>query len=445
MGDRYSTNYARNLGGGGNRRRRSGSHDGSRKNLRSRRSRSKQSSGVLDERWNLDAMRERDARYASSTARGNRSASASYGSRSARNSRSQAVPQLASERRQTGALEWLRNNPPVAFIGAGLVVLLVVGLIATGVQGRTSTSSSSSSSSTGTSTYGISSGDRFLDEATNGDSTAMVWGVGVEGLQVKSLNGLTITGPSFDEKVTQPLQDAIKAIENEGYSVGISLVDTTNGIAIEYNSDSAFYSASSIKGPYVAALGEYELGEAVTVESSRISNTLEWSDNDAYASLRYAYGNDCLAKLIADCGAADLASVGVNDECEEARQQMSAESISDNNYEFLTPNQLAAMWMNVDEYLSSGEAGASYLAEEFAQPETSGIKYVGKAYGTTWSKAGWYDEGSGAYSTTVDAGVIREETGDVVCVVMLTKGNDFTALDSVALPLLQLHEALLGD
>ena len=435
MRDRYSTNYARNLGGGGNRRRRSGSHDGGRKNLRSRRSRNKQSYGVLDERWNLEAMQESGALGGSAYGNGRN------GSHPARASRSQAAPQLASKRQKAGPADWLRERLPIALIGAGLVTLLVVGLIATAVEGTdTGTGTSDSSSST----YGISSGDRFLDEATNGDSTAMVWGVGEEGLQVKSLNGLTITGTSFDEKVTQPLQDAIKAIEDAGYSVGISLVDATNSIAIEYNSDSAFYSASSIKGPYVASLGEYELGDAVTIESGRISNTLEWSDNDAYASLRNAYGNDCLAQLIADCGAADLASIGVNDECEEARQQLSGESISDNHYEFLTPNQLAAMWMNVDEYLSSGEAGASYLAEEFAQPETSGIKYVGKAYGTTWSKAGWYDEDSGAYSTTVDAGVIREETGDVVCVVMLTKGNDFTALDSVALPLLQLHEALLG-
>jgi hypothetical protein len=349
-----------------------------------------------------------------------------------------------NSRRTSEVTEWLREHLPVLLIAVGVAAILVVGLVATAAENSAGSESSASADSSSTSTYGISSGDHFLDEATNGDSTAMVWGVGEEGLQVKSLNGLTITGTSFDEKVTQPLQDAIKAIEGAGYSVGISLIDVTNGIAIEYNASSAFYSASSIKGPYVASLGEYELGDAVAIESGRISNTLEWSDNDAYASLRRTYGNNCMDQLIADCGAGDLASVGVNDECEEARLQMSAESISDNNYEFLTPNQLAAMWMNVDEYLSSGEAGASYLAEEFAQPETSGIKYVGKAYGATWSKAGWYDEDSGAYSTTVDAGVIREETGDVVCVVMLTKGNDFTALDSVALPLLQLHEALLG-
>ncbi len=317
------------------------------------------------------------------------------------------------------------------------------------VAGASGSEESDAAATTGAvgsvSSLGIGAGDGFVDQATNGQNSSYL--NDLIKLQLKAVNtgGISIAGATVDENKLRPLLDAIAAVEGQGYSVGFTLVDVTNGISISYNADSAFYSASSIKGPYVAALGKYELGEDVTRESSRIASTLEWSDNEAYAGLRASYGNGCMEQLVAESGAEELSSTGVNDEVESARQVQSADSLSDNNYEFVTPNQLAALWGVVDGYLGSDEPGAEFLASEFAQPETSGLKYVGRAYGTTWSKAGWfYDDSGDAYQTTVDAGVVREQTGDVVVAVMLNKSADFAALDSIALPLLQLHTELLG-
>lgn len=355
--------------------------------------------------------------------------SKSYGSRSS----------LAG--RLPGAPSWLGRHKFALGAACLVLVLLVAGI---SIVRSCSAAGGDNSDSSYTASHGLSVGDKFVARATDGDSSGYWNSLLTSPLTATDTGGVTITGANIVDFKLQPLLKAIEAIEDSGYDVGISLVDTTNGIAITYNADSAFYSASSIKGPYVAALGKYELGDGVTSQSGRISDTLEWSDNDAYATLRSIYGNSCMASLVSESGADQLSSTGINDEVESVRALQSGDSISDNNYEFVTPNQLTAMWCVVDEYLASDEAGAEFLASEFSQPATSGIKYVGSAYGTTWSKAGWYPGEGDAYETTVDAGVVREQTGDVVVTIMLTKGEDFTALDSVALPLLQLHQELLG-
>ena len=355
--------------------------------------------------------------------------SKSYGSRSS----------LAG--RLPGTPSWLGRHKFALGTACLVLVLLVAGI---SIVRSCSAAGGDNSDSSYTASHGLSVGDKFVARATDGDSSGYWNSLLTSPLTAIDTGGVTITGANIVDFKLQPLLKAIEAIEDSGYDVGISLVDTTNGIAITYNADSAFYSASSIKGPYVAALGKYELGDGVTSQSGRISDTLEWSDNDAYATLRSIYGNSCMASLVSESGADQLSSTGINDEVESVRALQSGDSISDNNYEFVTPNQLTAMWCVVDEYLASDEGGAEFLASEFSQPATSGIKYVGSAYGTTWSKAGWYPGEGDAYETTVDAGVVREQTGDVVVTIMLTKGEDFTALDSVALPLLQLHQELLG-
>lgn len=372
--------------------------------------------------------------------RGHRGREASHGVPQMRGSKSYGSRgPLAG--RLSGAPSWLGKRK-FALGAACLVLALFVAGIS--IVSSCSASGVDDSDSSYTASHGLSVGDKFVARATDGDSSGYWNSLLTSPLTTADTGGVTITGANVVDFKLQPLLKAIEAIEDSGYDVGISLVDTTNGIAITYNADSAFYSASSIKGPYVAALGKYELGDDVTSQSGRISDTLEWSDNEAYATLRSIFGNSCMASLVSESDADQLSSTGINDEVESVRVLQSGDSIADNNYEFVTPNQLTAMWCVVDEYLASDDAGAEFLASEFALPATSGIKYVGSAYGTTWSKSGWYPDEGDAYKTTVDAGVVREQTGDVVVTIMLTKGEDFTALDSVALPLLQLHQELLG-
>lgn len=256
--------------------------------------------------------------------------------------------------------------------------------------------------------------------------------------------GIVVSGASVTNDKIAPLRHATDAIEDAGYKVGYVLLDVNTGATISYNADTAFYSASSLKGPYVTALARYGLGDGIESLSGLVSATIEQSDNAAYAILRGSNGDDVMRRLVDEAGAENLPAAAATSDIDSAMQALSIASIADNNYEFVTPNQLLSMWIICGQYLASDEPGAAYLASEFTMPETSAIRYVGRAFGSTWSKAGWYPGEGGCLSTTVDAGVVREETGDVVLVVMTNKGSDFSVIDSIVLELLELHERMVS-
>lgn len=106
--------------------------------------------------------------------------------------------------------------------------------------------------------------------------------------------GITFTGPaSFpDSDAYATLVAAINTFESNGFSLGFTLTDIDSGNSISYNADQTFYSASTIKAPYVIALYESNehsmnyLGSSETVQ-----NCLVYSDNEAYESLRNSYGS----------------------------------------------------------------------------------------------------------------------------------------------------------
>lgn len=253
------------------------------------------------------------------------------------------------------------------------------------------------------------------------------------------VSGTNKDGGSASDELSQ----AIGTIEHDGYEVGFALLDVDTGITISYNANSSFYSASSIKGPYVVSLAEFELGdEAKSAESERIENIITWSDNASYSSLSDSYGRECFEQLVEASGAATLAASPITSAIEETDSWMLEGGIADNLYEYLSPNQMLALWKECYSYLCAGSASAQWLGELFSEPETSAIRVVASSLGTTWSKAGWYAGGGDAYDTTVDAGVIRTSTGDVIVCVMTNEPENFTCLQSILTPLLNMRAAL---
>lgn len=253
----------------------------------------------------------------------------------------------------------------------------------------------------------------------------------------------TVKGTSQQESaLMEELVNATRAIENEGYEVGYVLLDVDTGITVSYGANATFYAASSIKGPYVTSVGKYELGDSIASESNLISRILENSDNAAYYSLRNKYGNAAFKRLVEQSGAEQLPAVAATDEMSQTAAYLSGESLSDDFFEFLTPNQMLALWKVCYDYLSSDDPGAAWLASEFELPKTSAIRVSASAFGTTWTKAGWYPGNSSSYGTTVDAGVVRSDGDDFILAVMTTKPQDFAALESIVSPLVILGMAL---
>lgn len=237
------------------------------------------------------------------------------------------------------------------------------------------------------------------------------------------------------------LTQATRTIEDAGFEVGYVLLDVNTGMTVSYNADDTFYSASSIKGPFVTSVVEYELGDSVQSESRRIDAILVYSDNAAYDSFRSSYGSGSFARMVQASGAEGMPSHGANDLIEQAATSQRAGGLADDWYEFYTPNQLLAFWRQSYDFLSSDQPGATWLADAFSHPEKSAIHAAAGGVGTTWSKAGWYPGTDSAYGTTVDAGVIRTDSGDVIVALMTNKPEDFAALEELVGPLLSLRNA----
>ena len=142
-----------------------------------------------------------------------------------------------------------------------------------------------------------------------------------------TISGTTASGGS----VLQELTDATHAIEQAGFAVGYAMLDLSTGVSVSYNADAQFYSASSIKGPYVTSVVRYELGDsAQSSEGSRISAIIESSDNAAYSNMRDAYGNSSFAALVNASGAAQMPSHGATSAVAKAAAAQSGASITDN-------------------------------------------------------------------------------------------------------------------
>ena len=96
----------------------------------------------------------------------------------------------------------------------------------------------------------------------------------------------------------------------------------------------------------------YGLGDGIESLSGLVSATIEQSDNVDYDILRRSNGNDVMRQLIDEAGAENLPVTAATSDIDSAMQTLSVASIADNNYEFVTPNQLLSMWALCGQYLA---------------------------------------------------------------------------------------------
>lgn len=241
--------------------------------------------------------------------------------------------------------------------------------------------------------------------------------------------GITFTGPaSFpDSETYATLVDAINTFEAEGYSLGFSLIDVETGAAVSYNPDQTFYSASTIKAPYVMALYESNEHSMNYLGSSEtVRNCLVYSDNEAYSSLRMSYDSSFMYDWLIAAGFSEA----------------DAQALYNEWYVFISANQLAAMWLHGYDYLISGSANALQLQEYLSASEHSCIHALTTGTYTAWTKPGWYP--SGGYEATNDAGVVQADSGTYVVAVMSNAPSDFAALVPVVDAVNMAHGELTG-
>ena len=218
--------------------------------------------------------------------------------------------------------------------------------------------------------------------------------------------------------VVSRLNNAVNRIRGSGYDVGMIMMDLAKGTGVACNPDAIFYSASTIKGPYVASLVEARPG-TLRSEARRIQSVLRYSDNDAYTQLRGIYGPSSLS--------AWCASSAVRG------------NVASGNYTYYSARELAKLWARANMFFSGSPVGAE-LGGWFQSPEISVIRSMLAGRYVTRSKAGWI--GMAGYNATGDAGLVYAPNGTYVMAILTNAPAQFHLLQDAVLAMDAAHSEM---
>lgn len=246
---------------------------------------------------------------------------------------------------------------------------------------------------------------------------------------IGSVSSLCLSSDTIDA-----LETCINRLEAYDYSVGFVLIDITTGQGIAYNADEQFYSASAIKGIYVAALVSSE-PELLTDYYDSIASILIYSDNDAYVDLFDS--TNWLGSLDQWYLEADT----VLDDFNHCFPQISA-------------RDMARLWLRNYEYFSSEAEPAQELAELYTTPNRSPINAVLGAIYLTYTKAGWgyetgiLDDGSFYTLAANDAGLVyagEDGSHPYVIAIMSDLAADLDRLEDLVVVLNRAHDEIVAE
>lgn len=176
-----------------------------------------------------------------------------------------------------------------------------------------------------------------LDAPTTGESRA------AQTDESASLDGLT---------------SAIGSMESQGYEVGCFFVDLNSGEGVAYNLDMRIYGASSFKGVYAAYLSEQLADGESGLSASAVSlmdDSIRYSDNSAFSTLRNSYDGAGFARWVESCG-------------------VSSDIVHDTHFPRYSARESALFWLHTYRYLQSGTDAASHLRELYTQTNVSFIR-----------------------------------------------------------------------
>lgn len=222
------------------------------------------------------------------------------------------------------------------------------------------------------------------------------------------------------------VENAIAAFHDAGCEVGFVMYDLTNGMGVGYNADEQFFSASTVKAPFVAfaaqsmvdggkAAFDEEVVEDIILDGTGVmssddtdlydlqtvmANTIVHSDNTGYGLLRERFDQ---GDFEAWCAAADVDAAAWQGEW----------------YPYYSPRDLAKMWLNIGAYVAEGEGSSGWLADVLQQTDRSFLREALGDRRRVLSKPGyeidtpWYDMGA-----LCDAGLVIADTDAYVLVIM---------------------------
>lgn len=232
--------------------------------------------------------------------------------------------------------------------------------------------------------------------------------------------GLTsFGGYAPSQAVASQIQAAIDSLRWQGYDLGFVMVDLTTGKGISCNADGTFYSASTIKGPYVAAVCSL-YPDSIASWAGTMEPTIRWSSNEGYASLRNAFGPQPMWEWSARSGVSgDIASL---------------------RYPWYTARDLAKLWTSNYEYFTTS---GGWAASWFTSSSNSALYYQLGSWYTVWSKPGWIAAG-GAYNVSNDAGIVWGNGGPYLVAMLSNYPANTARLNDVVWALEAAHNEMMG-
>lgn len=208
--------------------------------------------------------------------------------------------------------------------------------------------------------------------------------------------------------------------------MGFVVFDLAERRGLGYNVDTSFFSASTVKAPFVASVvqGAVDVGtasmddemtERIVSEGTGImahdgvdrydlktvlAHTLVHSDNTGYALLRERFGAEAFEAWCAQAG---------------------VDAVSWNGawYPNYSVRDLAELWVSIGSYLVEGEGNAGWLADQLSATSASFLREALGDRARVLSKPG-YEMASATVATGAlnDAGVVLSEGGAYVIAIM---------------------------
>ena len=215
---------------------------------------------------------------------------------------------------------------------------------------------------------------------------------------LNSIGGDSVPTAFGTAKPSQEALDAVteqvSALTSEGHRVSFVLLDLATMSGISCNSSAGMCTQSVIKSVYVGSLAESD-PDLFLQRYQDIHDSVAYSLNDAYSSLREDYGSDCLRAWCAETGV--------------------SQSIAGSEYPVMSSADMLRLWTRLYSFLNSGGAGAQ-LGKVFQATIGSAGRTLFMGKYNVQSKAGW-ECGAGSDAVRYDPDAYIPE--------WLTDGNPF--------------------
>ena len=241
----------------------------------------------------------------------------------------------------------------------------------------------------------------------------------------------TLTGePEFEslggymptEEQQYMLRKLIREINSGGFSIGFILMDIPTGKGIAFNAKEEFYSASSVKGPYMVSL---------IAHKKDVLN--EWGD--IITEIAHTSDNGCYSKLYREFG-----SEYYNDWCDQA--EASAYMYNDYQYTYYSPEGLGRLWLLNYKFFTTDPDMGETAGELFEDPEYSLIHKTLYPIYKTRSKSGWINLGE---VSAIDSGIIYAGDHPYLLTILSSFGGDIEKFTPLAYELEKVHQDIVSE